>query len=413
VTVPPVITGLGVVCSLGHDVESFAAGLRAGRSAVSEQPQDTDGPRYAARIAGFTLDAAMAALRHLPEEIRRTAIRVSARSPGSVRVGLAAAAQAWESAQLHGRAVAAERVGLVISGHDLTGAYAHDVHISYAANPAHVPPRFALHMFATDQVAMLSRVLGILGEGITVSAASAGGNAAIIAGARLLAGGEADACLVLGALAEPSSVELRALCNLGALAWTTPSVPFDGSRAGFVLGEAAACLVLETAESARGRGAAVRARLTGYAHRLDGNSLANPTETGEAAVMAAALRRAGLAAGDVGYINAHGTGSVLGDRTEIAAIRRVFGEHVPGPWVNSTKSLVGHCLGAAGVVEAVATVIQIAEGYVHANADLIEPMAPACRFVGARAEPARVDVALSNGFAFGGVNTCLVLARER
>jgi malonyl-ACP decarboxylase len=251
-----------------------------------------------------------------------------------------------------------------------------------------------------------------------VGGASASGNVAIVNAARLVAAGELDVCLVLGALTELSGMERQAFANSGAMALagggTDPASrcrPFDADRGGFVPGQGAACLVLESAGSARRRGTAGWAAVAGHALRLDGSSLACPDAAGEAAVMAEALHRAGLVPGRVDYVNAHGTGSRLGDETEIAALHKVFGDHLARPWLNSTKGLVGHCLCAAGVVEAVATLLQMRDGFVHPNANLDQPIDACARFAGGRAEPARVGVALSNAFGFGGFNTSVVFAR--
>ena len=166
--------------------------------------------------------------------------------------------------------------------------------------------------------------------------------------------------------------------------------------------------MLESADSARRRGTAAWAAVAGYALRLDGNSQADPDAAGEAAVMTEALRRAGVTAGQVDYVNAHGTGSRLGDDTEVAALRTVLGDDFGRPWLNSTKGLTGHCLSAAGVVEAVATLIQLRQGFVHPNANLARPIDTAARFAGPLPEQARLRVALSNGFGFGGINTSVV-----
>lgn len=406
----PAITGLGVVCSLGNDVDSFATRLRAGESGVVELPPDGGVPRYGARISGFTLADSVAAHTGLSDDLRRTALRLAGRSPRPIQVAAAAALQAWESARLHERPIPSDRLALVVAGHNLTSRYSHELEDKFRANPAYLPPRFAVQMLDTDHVGTLSHIFGITGEGFTVGGASASGNIGIIAGSRLLECGAADACLVVGALAEPSPIELRAFVNLGAMASHAAGAPFDESHAGFIAGEGTACVVLESSASARARDVPVLAVLAGYEQRLDANSLANPSEDSEVAAMTNAIRRAGVAPDCVGYVNAHGTGSPVGDLTEVLALRRVFGSDGGSPWVNSTKSLVGHCLAAAGVIEAVATIIQMTGGFVHANPGLRRPMEPGCRFVGERSERARVEFALSNGFGFGGFNACVLLA---
>jgi malonyl-ACP decarboxylase len=405
---PPVVVGMSLISPFGHGLGPFAAGLRAGRSAISVQPEGQF-PRYRARLAECDLGTVLTGA---PEELAKRSLQAARRAQPSVHSGIAVAVGGWLSARLWQRPTAADRIGLVVAGGDLDGGHAQSVHLEHAATPAAVPPRFALHMLTTHPIGVISQALGIHGCGLTIGLATAGGNAAVIAAALLLAAGDIDVCLVVAGPCEPSPVELAALANLGALAWDRPSTPFDQRHSGFVLGAAAACLVLETIGSARRRGVPATVRLAGYGQRLDGNSLADPNAGGESAAMTAALRSAGRKPEQVQYINAHGTGAPAGDLAEAAAITQVFGRCKPGPWVNSTKSLIGHCLGAAGVVEAVATVVQMTHGYLHPNAGLRAPISPRCRFVGAAARPARVTTALSNGFAFGGVNTSLVFTTE-
>ncbi|MFD4987457.1 beta-ketoacyl synthase N-terminal-like domain-containing protein [Streptomyces sp. NPDC058374] len=419
-----VVTGTGVLCALGPDTAAFAEALRAGRSGVAARPGGTapgaPGPVLAADLRDFVFAEAVAARRHMPERLRRGALRTAGRSPLSVQASLAVALEAWESAGLHRAGGAPEpgRAALVVAGHNLGGAQSERVRPKFEADPAYLPPRYALHFQDTDHVGTVSQVLGITGEGCTVGGASASGTVGLAHGARLVASGEADVCLVIGALTELSPMERQAFFNLGAMAGgrgtdrpATRCRPFDRDREGFVPAQAAACLVLESAAHARARDAVPLAGLPGWAVRLDGNSLADPSEDGEARTMSAALARAGLPAERIGYVNTHGTASRLGDETELRALRRVFGPAAGRPWVNATKGLVGHGLCAAGVVEAVATVVQLRGGFVHPNANLECPIDEGIRFAGGRARTAEVEFALSSSFGFGGFNASVVLAR--
>jgi malonyl-ACP decarboxylase len=156
---------------------------------------------------------------------------------------------------------------------------------------------------------------------------------------------------------------------------------------------------------------AALAEVAGFALTLDANSLSDPSVEGETRAMARALARAGVAASDVAYVNTHGTATPAGDDAELAALSGVFGESAGRPWLNSTKALVGHCLSAAGAVEAVATIVQMRAGFVHPNPALRRPVSERHRFVGAVSETARIDHALSNSFGFGGFNTSVLLSR--
>jgi malonyl-[acp] decarboxylase len=394
-----VVTGMGVVCSIGTDVETFAAALRAGRSG--------------AELRGFALEPAVAGRESLPGPLRRRALSAGRRAPLPVQASLGAALEAWESSRLHDGPVPPDQVGLVVAGNNLNGQLTERARSRYGDQPLYLPGRFALHQLDTDHVGTLSQVIGIAGEGFTVGAASASGNVGIISASRLVEAGAVRACLVVGALTDLSSLERQALVNIGALADTSGDGargPFDRCSPGFVYGQGAACLVLEPEESARRRGATILAGIAGYDLKLDGNSLADPREDGEAHVIASSLRRAGVEPGAVSYVNAHGTGSALGDEVELRALRRALGGAFSRPWLNSTKALTGHCLSAAGVLEAVATIVQMRGGFVHPTVSLRDPIDPAFRFVGPRAQPAEIRFAVSNGFGFGGFNTSVTLA---
>jgi malonyl-ACP decarboxylase len=412
---PVVVTGMGVLCSVASEVPGFAAALRAGRTGIAA----TGGPApFAALLRDSAPAESMAGRAGLPEGLRRAAQRIACRSPLPVRAATAVALQAWEQAQLHEAPVTPGRLGVVVAGSNLTGRYAWDLRHTFEGNPAHLPPRFALQFQDTDHVGVLSHVLGITGEGCTVGGASASGNIGIVSGSRLVELGAVDACLVVGALVDLSPMEMHAFLNVGAMAGPArpeeralPGAPFDQSHRGFVYGQGSACLVLESERSALARGAAILAELAGYSVGLDANSLANPDEEGQVRVIAGAIARAGLRSEDVAYVSAHGTASPLGDETEARALRRVFGASSPaGPRVNATKSVTGHCLAAAGVIEAVAAVIQLRDGFLHPNVGLERPIDTDHRFVGQRPEPFDGGAALSASYGFGGVNTAVVLA---
>ncbi|HEY4457174.1 MAG TPA: beta-ketoacyl synthase N-terminal-like domain-containing protein [Pseudonocardiaceae bacterium] len=398
------VTGLGVLSSIGHDVPSFTDAMRAGRSGIRPA-----GATFAARLVGF--DAAEE-LAKLSIPLGRGALGVARRAPWPVQIAVLTAVQAWCDAGLPDRRIDPTRIGLVVAGSNLTACQAERTRRTFARDPRFVPPRAALHALDSDHVGVLSHVLGIQGVGHTVGAASASGGVAIDTAARLLATGAVDVCLVLGAVAELTEPDRAALTNLGVLATTDstlPGPPFDRGHRGMVPGEGCACLVLESA-SLRGPGVAV---LAGHSVALDGNSQADPSVEGERRAMAGALDMAGVAPAELSYVNTHGTGSELGDRTELAALRAVLGDAARNPVLNATKALTGHCLGAAGVVEAVATVIQLRGGFAHPNPGLTDPIEPGWRFAGAECVLARPRVALSNSFGFGGFNASAVFREPR
>jgi malonyl-ACP decarboxylase len=410
---------MGVLCSIAADVDSFATALREGCSGIAADPWGEDGPPFGALIRGFELENALAG-RHLPASLLQRALRAARRAPFAIQVATATALEAWERARMHEAAPPPERIGIVVAGNNLTSNYADTQRAAFERNRAYLAGRFALHFQDTDHVGTLSEILGIRGEGFTVGGASASGNLGIIQGSRLIEWGEVGACVVIGAMTDLSAMEMQAFLNIGAMAARLPDQngrtagpPFDRKRRGFVPGQGCACLILESHTSAEQRGVEPLAEISGHAAKLDGNRLADPSESGEVEVIARAIARAGLEPRDIAYVNTHGSGSTLGDETELASLRHVFGDSYGVPWVNATKSLTGHCLSAAGVLEAAATIAQMQEQLIHPNVGLEDPIDAECRFAGARATRAAIPFALSNSFGFGGINTSIVLAHPR
>ncbi|OLR94830.1 beta-ketoacyl synthase N-terminal-like domain-containing protein [Actinokineospora bangkokensis] len=398
------VVGTGVVGAAGTDVAGFTAALAAGRSAITATPL---GP--AAELGPWSLADALS---DAPEDLRGRALRAAGRAPRPVAAAVGAAVQAWVAAGCPD--LPGDRVGVVVAGHNLTDRYTHDLAARYADRPHHLPARFALHALDSDHLGTLSEVLGATGEGWVAGAASASGTVGVVHGARLVAAGLVDCCVVVGALTELTPWHRRGFAVLGALAADDGDPagacrPFDADRRGFVPGEAAAALVLESPASAARRGAEVAAVVAGTALGLDANRLADPDAGGQARVVRAALAAAGTTADRLDYVCAHATASRLGDATEARALRAVLGAAAGRPWVNATKGLTGHCLSAAGVLAAVATVAQMGGGFVHPNANLRTPLDDRLRFVGATAEPAGIRWALSTGFGFGGANAAVVL----
>ncbi|QPM79761.1 beta-ketoacyl synthase N-terminal-like domain-containing protein [Myxococcus xanthus] len=420
---PTAITGMGIVCSLGQGVDALTEGLRAGRSGIGFRSRIASslagGARIGAEIRGFSFEAALEQCKVRVEPPRARALKLGRRAPFTVQTALVATLEAWAHAGLETASVAPERVGLVVAGSNLTQEYVFRMHEAYGRDPTFINPRFALQFLDTFHLGVLSEVLGAQGEGCTVGGASASGNVALARAHQLLALGLCDVCVVAAPPAELSILELQALANTSALCKDfveEPSRtcrPFDRRHNGFVPGEAAACVVLEREEFARQRGAVIQGRLLGAAVQLDGNASSDPSAAGEARAIRGALRQAGLEPRAIDYINAHGSASPLGDRTEVEAIKSVWGEEVAKVDINSTKGLVGHCLSAAGLVEVIATVSQMRHGFVHPNANLEEPIDGQCLFVGGSARRRELRHAVSNSFGFGGINSCVVVGEAR
>jgi 3-oxoacyl-[acyl-carrier-protein] synthase II len=258
--------------------------------------------------------------------------------------------------------------------------------------------------------------VGAHGPGFSVSSACATGGHAIGEAMRMIDRGEADAVIAGGTEAALTGLCIAAFRRMGALSREGVSRPFDAGRDGFVMGEGAAVLVLEREEHARARGAKIFARIAGYGASNDAFHITQPDENGRGAkqAMLATLKDAGAATGDVGYINAHGTSTPFNDKIETSAIKQVFNGSATPPPVSSTKSHIGHLLGAAGAVEALVLVEAVRRGVMPPTINYEQPD-PDCDLdyvpEGPREAPG-LELALSNSFGFGGQNACLAVAKS-
>ncbi len=273
----------------------------------------------------------------------------------------------------------------------------------------------------TDVLSVSSELLNLKGPSFTVGGACASGNLALLCGLDLLRAGRADRVLVTGGAGILEPVGLQSWALVEALSTRSfndepqrASRPWDVRREGFVPAMGAGAVVLETWEAARARGAHIYAELLGGASASDASRLPKPNAEGQARAMRLALDDAQVAPEEVSYINAHATSTVVGDIVEVQAIKEVFGAHAHRIPVNATKSMIGHCLTSAGVVEMVATLLQMEHGFVHPTINLDEPDAGLdLDFVPHEARPYRIGIAMSNSFGFGGLNLSVVVGRWR
>ncbi|MGW8956319.1 beta-ketoacyl synthase N-terminal-like domain-containing protein [Paenibacillus sp. NPDC055715] len=420
-----VITGMGTHNSIGRNLDEFRGSLIEGRTGIDyihDADEHPSSVNLGALIRDFDFESAIRALQTsvaLDESVAEQAVRYARRLPYTVRATMIPAIEAWAHAQLCNKNnISSERFSMIVSGHNLTRRFQYESYQQYQKDPDYLSPSYALHFMDTDFVGVLSEFFRIQGEGMTVGGASASGNVGIIKGYQLVQSGLTDACMVVGPLTELLPMDLQGFYNVGAMGGKKfdkqPKMvcrPFDLDHEGFIYGQAAGCLILESLDSALKREAPIRAELLGGSIVLDGNRFSNPSVEGETRAMMLALERAKVDAHEVDYLNAHGSSSPLGDTTEVKAIRNVFKEHVPNLWINSTKSLIGHCLYSAGVVEAIATIIQIHEGFVHPNLNLNHAIDNECKFVGSSYVNANIDIAASNSFGFGGFNTSIILKK--
>lgn len=398
-----VVTGAGVVSAIGQGKQAFAAALAAGRGAfgIMQRPgRRRDKPLIGAEIAELSIPATVSA-----SQLRTATL--------SAKAALAVVQEAWDEAALDG--ADPQRIGLVVGGSNVQQRELVAVHDSYRGREAFLRPTYALSFMDTDLCGFCTAHFGIHGLAYTVGGASASGQLAVIQAAQAVASGQVDICIAVGALMDLSYWECQAFRAIGAMGSDRfadhPALacrPFDRDHDGFIYGECSAAIVIESSASSRRRGAAEYARLAGWGLAMDGNRNPDPSLEGEKRAIGSALAHAGRAAADIDYVNPHGTGSVVGDETELRALRE---SGLDGAWLNATKSLVGHGLSAAGTVEIVATLLQMREGWLHPTANLDDPIDPDRRWVGAAGQAHRIDHALTLSMGFGGMNTALCWQR--
>jgi 3-oxoacyl-[acyl-carrier-protein] synthase II len=405
-----VITGLGAVTPLGNDAESFWQGLLDGRSG-------------AARISAF--DASPYSVNFACElkdfdPLRWIDVKSARRMDRFAQIAIAAARMAEEDSGADVNA-APERVGTSIAT-GIGGLQSfQDCHTTLTekgpdrANPFSIPS-----ILPNMGAAWVSMELGTLGPLLSQCTACAAANMSIGDGRDAIRLGRADIVFAGGAEAGIAEVGIAGFSAMRALsrrndAPTEASRPFDAERDGFVMGEAAGVVVLEALEHAQKRGAKIYAELLGYGMSSDARHITEPDPTGRnpARAMLNAINDAEVAAEEIGYINAHGTSTPLGDASETRVIKIALGEEtaraVP---ISSTKGHTGHCLGASGAIEAIASIMSVARDAVPPTINLDHPD-PECDldFIPNEARDIPVDVALSNNFGFGGHNACLIFKK--
>ena len=411
-----VISAMGMISPYGMGVELFESALKNKQSAISNI--STTHPEHSKilSVAGFLPENNLANKINdinCDESIRVKFKSLAARAPLSVQASLLSSLQAFQQAKLYALENT-EKVGIIVTGTNTTLQQTYEQHTIYAQEPAYVSSRYGLNFLDSNHIGYVSEFLNISGEGHVVGAASASGNMAIIQAMRLLEQGILDQCFVIGVMAELSPVELQALRQLDVLGAKTfkenptqASRPFDRAHEGFIPAQLSACLLLERVESAKSRQAPILGYLLGAGIALDKNHSSNPSETGEAPAMQKALSAAKINALQIDYINAHGTSSVLGDEVECKAIQAIFGNR-DIKYINSTKSVIGHGLWSAGIAEAIAVIVQMNGNYLHASLNLEDPINENIGLIQDTVLQGNFNIALSNNFAFGGINTSVI-----
>jgi nodulation protein E len=399
-----VITGLGCIAAPGNDVASFWSTLKSGTSAIGPTttvPHDKLNIRVVAEIKNFD------PTQHFEEKKLLLLDRFSQLALVAARQAVAASGIKFDGG------LGAETAAIVGTGAGGMGTLeeAYGRLFNNGAGSSRQVPLTIPRMMISAAASHLSMEFGITGPCFATSSACSSANHAfgdaywmVKSGrARAALAGGTEACLTYGTLKAWEAIRVMApdTCR-----------PFSGGRKGMVLGEGAGVAVLERYEDAKARGADIICELAGFGLSADAGDIVMPSEVGAAGAMTMALKDAGLDPAEVGYINAHGTGTLANDSTETKAIKRAFGDHASKLMISSTKSMHGHVLGGAGAVELVAAAMALKDGVIPPTANYQRPD-PACDldYVPNEARQVPVKAALSNSFAFGGLNAVLALRK--
>ncbi len=405
-----VVSGIGLVTPIGNTLEETWKALMEGSSGVRPITRfDASGfaSRFAAEVKGYSPQDFLE-----KKDIRRMDL--------FLQYAIGAATMAVEGSGLKVEGIDSERFGVII-GSGIGGiATIEEQHWRLInGGPGRISPFFVPMMISNIASGQVSMRFGAKGPNYSTVSACASGSHAIGDAFRWIKYGDADVIIAGGAEAAITPMSIGGFCAMKALSTRNDdpahaSRPFERDRDGFVLGEGSGVVILEELEHARRRGANILAEVVGYGMTADAYHITAPAPDGEGAIraMMLSLQEAGVEPSDVDYINAHGTSTVLNDRLETIAVKRVFGDHASRLMISSTKSMTGHLLGAAGGVEFAITALAIARGWVPPTINYEHPD-PECDldYVANEAREAEIICAISNSFGFGGQNACLTLKK--
>ncbi len=410
-----VVTGLGIVSSIGIGLGAFWNNAVAGRSGITKLQSFADLPAetYRSRVAGQILN-------FTPQDyIDETLV---GRVDRYAQLGLVAANEALTDAGICLDKERPERVGVMV-GAGMGGMIMGEREISQlyqTKKPHRVHPNFIPAITLNSASGIIAMAFGAKGPNLTISTACSSSIHAIGQALQVIRSGKADVVIAVGAEASITPLVFAGFCSLRALsskyneAPTRASRPFDRGRDGFVMGEGAGALILETLQHAKRRRARMYAEVAGYALTSEAYHMIVPREDGSdiAKTITLALDEAKTRPADVDYVNAHATSTMIGDEVEVRGLRQVFKQRVNKLFINATKSLIGHTLGAAGAIGAVTTLMAMTTNLIHPTPNYEDPD-PECQLPGIspKIQEGRITVAMANAFGFGSNNGVLVFKR--
>jgi malonyl-ACP decarboxylase len=399
-----VISGVGITAAVGQGKEAVNTALRDQLHAfrIMRKPgRQAEGTRF----IGAEIDTVQLP-KFISPKIRRTA-------SWSAQVTLATVSEAWNDADLEH--VDPQRIGLIIGGSNVQQRDLVLLQDNYRGRLNFLRPNYGMMFLDTDIIGLCTQEFAIKGVAFTVGAASASGHFAIIQAAQAVLSGQVDACIAVGGHTDISYWECQGLRALGAMGsdryaddWARACRPFDQDHDGFIFGESCGAVVVEPLAGIRK--STPYAHLAGWSAIADGHRDPDPSLEGETRAIRTALVASGLHSEDIDYINTHGTGSALGDRIELDALKACA---LTKPYLNATKSILGHGLSSAGAVEVIATILQMESGYLHATRNLENPIDEQFSWVKGTSKHYKIKNALNLSFGFGGLNSAICLRNAK
>lgn len=398
-----VISGMGIVSAVGQGKQDYRESLWSGKSNFSFLTKQAVG--LSDKFIGAEISRIDLSDFFLKKNIKNISF--------SGKVILSTVHEAWCEAKLD--EIDKERIGIVIGGSNIQQRTQLSMYQRYMNKIEYIQPSYAFSFMDSDLCSMCTEQFSIKGCACSVGGASASGQLAVIQAMQAIEFGIVDVCIAVGAFTDLSFLECQALRNLGAMGSDRykrePSLacrPFDTNSDGFIYGGACGAIVIESKENAKKRKAIPYAYLSGYGIYMDGNRNPNPSVEGEKAAIRMALKTANLKASDIEYINPHGSGSPIGDRIELCAFKECNLNHA---FINTTKSITGHGLYAAGTVEIITTLLQMKESKLHPSINLLNPIDLDFNWVKDKTIEYSFTKALNVSIGFGGINTVLCLSK--
>ncbi|MCL6590819.1 MAG: polyketide beta-ketoacyl:ACP synthase [Firmicutes bacterium] len=395
------ITGIGITSAIGQGKTAFTTALLQGqhRFGIMQRPGRQKGTQF--------LGAEIPSL-SFPENLSKRVLRTASLSG---QVALLTLQEAWDDAKLD--KIDPNRIGLIIGGSNFQQRELVQMYEFYRERVRFITPTYGFSFMDSDLCGLCTEQFGIKGMAFTVGGASASGQLAVLQAIQAIETGRIDICITMGALTDLSYWECQAFRSLGAMGTDrymdepeSACRPFDKNRDGFIYGESCGAVVIERGASVNFRQVKPYALISGWAMGMDGNRNPNPSYEGEVQVIQKALEKAKIMAQEIDYINPHGTGSIIGDETELESIRACQLSHA---YINATKSITGHGLSAAGIVEIIATLMQMRESRLHPTRNLDDPIDPSFNWVRNQSVSHMIKNAVSLSMGFGGINTAICL----